>query len=315
MEQGLSVVIPVYNSAEILPLLLQRLSATLPLCASFYEVILVNDGSRDNSWDIICELSPHYPWMKGINLMRNYGQHNAILCGINAASYNITITMDDDLQHPPEEIPRLIQELEKNYDAVYGVPEKRQHASWRNLTSKIIYFALRNAMGVENAMNISAFRIFKTDLRKAFAHYNGSYVSIDILLTWGTTKFSNIVVKHDARAMGVSNYNFRKLLLHSLNMITSFSAVPLQVASMLGFLFTLLGIALFLYIVGKYLLYGGSVPGFSFLASSIAVFSGIQLFVLGIIGEYIARIHFRTMSCPYGVVRDTISCNQKSDSL
>ncbi len=154
--------------------------------------------------------------------------------------------------------------------------------------------------------NVNAFRIFRTEVRKAFADYQGPFVSIDVLLTWGTKRFAAVPVRHDTRRAGQSNYTFRMLTAHALNMMTGFSTLPLQLASLTGFLFTLLGLVVLVYVVGRYLIQGGSVPGFPFLASIIAIFSGAQLFALGIIGEYLARMHFRGMGRPCSVIRRTI---------
>jgi undecaprenyl-phosphate 4-deoxy-4-formamido-L-arabinose transferase len=152
---------------------------------------------------------------------------------------------------------------------------------------------------------VSAFRAFRTELREAFATYHSPYVSIDVLLTWATTRFTAVMVPHAERKYGTSNYTFRKLVTHAINMITGFSILPLQFASLTGFLFTLFGILVFVYVVGRYVVEGTPVAGFPFLASIIAIFSGAQLFALGIIGEYLARIHFRTMDRPVYTVRST----------
>jgi undecaprenyl-phosphate 4-deoxy-4-formamido-L-arabinose transferase len=235
--------------------------------------------------------------------MRNYGQHNALLCGIRVAQYDIVITMDDDLQNPPTEVSKLLAKLEEGYDVVYGTPQAEQHGLWRDLASQITKIALQSAMGVDVARNVSAFRAFRTQLRAAFQDYQGPFVSIDVLLTWGTTRFAAIPVRHNQRRAGVSNYTFRKLVTHALNMMTGFSVLPLQLASLIGFGFTLFGLLVLAYVVGRFLIQGGSVPGFPFLASIIAIFSGAQLFALGIIGEYLARMHFRMMDRPPYVVR------------
>jgi undecaprenyl-phosphate 4-deoxy-4-formamido-L-arabinose transferase len=299
----ISVVVPVYNSEGSLPQLAARLDGVLSKVATRFELVLVNDGSRDRSWDVICELARQYNWVRGINLMRNYGQHNALLCGIRAAKYGLIVTLDDDLQHPPEEIPKLLEKLAEGHDVVYGTPEKEKHGLWRDLASQITKLALQTAMGAEIARSVTAFRVFRTSARDAFANYQSPFVSIDVLLTWGTTRFAAIPVRHEPRRIGASNYTFRKLVTHALNMMTGFSTLPLQVASLMGFAFTLFGLGILTYVVGRYLIQGGSVPGFPFLASIIAIFSGAQLFALGIIGEYLARMHFRTMERPPYVVR------------
>ena len=301
----MSVVIPVYNSAGILPRLVERLKPVLDAASSSYELILVNDGSRDDSWDVIVQLTREHQWVRGCDLMRNYGQHNALLCGIRAARYEVIVTMDDDLQHPPEEIPKLLEQIALGWDVVYGTPVAEQHGIFRVLASRLTKLALQNAMGAEIARKVSAFRAFRSKVTDAFADYRGPFVSVDVLLTWGTTRFTAVPVRHDPRHSGVSNYTFRKLVTHALNMMTGFSVLPLQLASVMGLGFAFFGLVILVYVVGRYLIQGGSVPGFSFLASIIAIFSGAQLLGLGIIGEYLARMHFRMMDRPSYVVRQT----------
>lgn len=301
---SISVVIPVYNAAKTLSLLVNQLVDVLPKLANEYEVILINDGSQDESWKLICELNNKYPCTNGINLMRNYGQHNALLCGIRAARNEVIITMDDDLQHPPEESLKLLEKLNEGYGVVYGTPEKEQHGFWRDIASRVTKLALQKAIGVETARNTSAFRAFRTQVREAFTNYQSPFVSIDVMLTWGTKRFASIPVRHEPRQVGESNYTFGKLLTHALNMMTCFSTFPLQLASVIGFTFTLFGLGVLVYVVGRYLIEGGSVPGFTFLASVIAIFSGAQLFALGIFGEYLARIFNRSMEQPTYVISE-----------
>ncbi len=304
-QRSVSVVTPVYNGEASVGELCRRLLEVLPRIAAQHEIILVNDGSRDRSWETISELCSRSPVVRGLNLMRNYGQHNALLCGIRAAKYDLVVTMDDDLQHPPEEIPRLLARLEEGFDVVYGAPKAEQNGVMRALASRITRLALSAAVGSDVAKNVSAFRVFPTQLREAFAAYQSPFVSIDVLLTWATTRFGATTVDFQPRHSGSSNYTFTKLVRHALDMMTGFSTAPLQLASLIGFTCTLLGLGVFIYVFVRYCL-EGSVPGFPFLASIIAIFSGAQLFALGVIGEYLARMHFRSMKRPAYVVRTTI---------
>ena len=301
--RAITVVVPVYNGEASLQELCRRLTEVLPAVVTSYEIILVNDCSRDGSWGIISHLAVTVPGVRGINLMRNYGQHNAVLCGIRAAKYDVIVTMDDDLQHPPEEIPRLLEQLAQGFDVVYGAPKAARHGLMRALASRITRLALGSAIGMDLARNVSAFRVFRTQLREAFAGYQSPFVSIEVLLTWATTRISAIIVDFEPRYSGSSTYTFTKLLRLALDMMTGFSTAPLQLASLIGFGCTLLGLAVFLYVSIRYCL-EGSVPGFPFLASIIAIFSGAQLFALGVIGEYLARMHFRTMNRPTYAIRE-----------
>jgi len=311
---GLSVIVPVYRSETILPELVQCLSSVLNRIASSYELVMVNDSSPDGSWDVICQLAQHYSWIHPINLMRNYGQHNALLCGIRAAQYDVIVTLDDDLQHPPEEIPKLLAVLAQGFDVVYGAPENEEHGFLRDLASVMTKMALQNAMGATIARQVSAFRAFRAEVANAFSHYEGSFVSIDVLLTWGTNRFAAVPVAHAPRKQGPSGYTFRKLVTHAMNMMTGFTTLPLQLASLVGFVFTFFGFCVLGYVLLRYFTYGNPVPGFPFLASIVALFSGAQLFALGIIGEYLARMHFRSLQKPPYVVRSG-GTNRKAESL
>ncbi len=298
IQAGVSVVVPVFNAEASLPELCARLTTVLVTAGQPYEIILVNDGSRDTSWRRIEELAATVAGVRGIDLLRNYGQHNALLCGIRAARYDLIVTMDDDLQHPPEEIPRLLDELARGFDVVYGTPDRVSHSAWRWLASQLTKLALSTVMGADTARSVSAFRVFRTRLREAFSGQIGPFVSVDVLLTWGTSRFSAIRVRHDPRTFGTTNYTFRKLVVHALNMATGFSTLPLQIASWVGFTLTVFGVGVLAYVLGRFLWQGSVVAGFPFLASIIAIFSGAQLFALGVIGEYLARVHFRAMGKP-----------------
>ena len=306
LRSSISVVVPVFNSEGTLDELVSRLKTVLSQFADEWEIILVNDGSQDESWRLVCKVARQYSWIRGIDLMRNYGQHNALLAGIREAQYSVIVTMDDDLQNPPEEIPLLLAKLHEGYDVVYGTPAREQHGPWRDLASRVTKLVLQSAMGAETARKVSAFRVFRTQVREAFANYQGPFVSIDVLLTWGTTRFAAVSVRHDPRRIGKSNYTFRKLVTHALNMMTGFSVLPLQLASLMGFCFALFGLLVLVYVLGRYLIQGGSVPGFPFLASTIAIFSGVQLLSLGIIGEYLSRMHFRIMEKPTYAIRQQV---------
>ena len=274
-----------------------------------YEIIFVDDGSTDSSWKIVTEIIKSDHCVHGIQLTRNYGQHNALLAGIRAVTKETTITIDDDLQNPPEEIPTLLDEYQKGFDVVYGAPKNERHGFLRDIASQLTKLALGSLMGAKTAQMISAFRVFRTSLRSAFSDYSGPLVSIDVLLTWATQRFSGVRVLHDERSIGKSQYTLKKLMVHAANLMTGFTVLPLQFASFIGFFFTLFGMATFAYVVGLYALQGTPVQGFPFLVSIISIFSGAQLFSLGIIGEYLARVHFRTMDKPPYNVRITTLAN------
>lgn len=298
LPEGISVVVPVYRSSPMLAGLHARLAVVLQKRSLPFELIFVEDCGGDDSWKVIEALARQDERVRGIRMSRNYGQHNALLCGIRAARYCVTVTIDDDLQHPPEELPKLLDALADDADVVYGPPMSQLHGLLRNLASRFTKLALQGAMGVDTARQVSALRVFRTSLRHAFDAYRGPFVNLDVLLTWGTTRFRAVPVRHDLRQVGESGYTMRKLAVHALNMLTGFTTLPLQLASIMGIGFALFGVVVLLFVVVRYLIEGGSVPGFPFLAATIAIFSGAQLLALGIIGEYLARMHQRTMDRP-----------------
>lgn len=295
------MVIPVYQGGQTLVELASRLNSALPLFCKKYEVIFVNDGSRDDSWQKITEIASKFSWARGINLMRNYGQDNATLCGIRAAQYPITITMDDDLQHPPQELHKLVEKLDEGDDVVFGVAQSVHENFFRlvvtNLTKKILASIIRS----KTLREISALRAFRTHLRDAFSHFNSPSVNLDFLLSWATSKFNSTLINLEKRKQGKSNYSFSKLVSTTLLILTTFSTAPLRLASYLGFFMTLVGVAVFIYVI-IIALTEGSVPGFPFLASIVALFGGAQLFTLGIFGEYLAHVFTRSTDRPAYVI-------------
>jgi len=218
-----------------------------------YEIIFINDASIDKSLDIIYSLSKNDEKVKCIDFNKNYGQHNALLCGIRQANYDLIVTLDDDLQNPPEEIPKLLVKLDQGYDVVYGYPKNEQHGLFRNIASLFTKMALKTTMGISIARHVSAFRVFRTELRDSFSDYKGSFISIDVLLSWGTNSFSALPVNHEQRAEGKSNYTVQKLINHALNMVTGFSVLPLQIASIIGFVLSIFGVFILIFVLGRFL--------------------------------------------------------------
>ena len=302
-----SAVIPVYRAEQTLSDLYRQLSDALSELTSVFEIIFVEDGGGDGSWAIIVDLARADHRVRGIKMSRNYGQHNALLCGIRAAKHDIILTMDDDLQHPVSEIAPMLAALKPEFDVVYGAPQEEQHGFLRDLASRLTKLALASTMGAETARNVSAFRVFRTRLREGFLEYGSPSVSIDVLLTWTTSHFTAITVRHAPRTTGVSGYSTGKLIRHAVNLMTGFSTLPLQIASIVGFVFVVFGLLVLALVLANYLIRGAAVPGFTFLASVISIFSGVQLFALGIFGEYLARMHFRSMGRPPYLVSETVA--------
>ena len=305
MSIDVSVIVPTYRSPATLPKLVERIIG----CNWFTyqsEVLIVDDGNNDETWLVIRGLAAGDKRVKGLRLGRNFGQHAALLAGIRKARNTIIVTLDDDLQNPPEEVHRMLEALSEDVDVVYGLPTRRRQSPWRNITSTASKWLMRYALGFLHATDISAFRVFRTRLRESFDQDLGPGVSIDALLNWSTTRFVSVEVRHEKRLEGRSNYGLIKLLRFMLDTATGYSTVPLRFATGLGLLIIVLSVGVLVYVIGRPLMTGESVPGFPFLASTIAIFSGTQLLVLGVLGQYIGRMHFRVMNKPtYSIAEST----------
>lgn len=300
--QGVSVVVPTYKSPTTLAELVARIAA---VNLGEYEVIVVDDGNDDSTWSEILQLSQTNSSVIGLRLGRNYGQHSAILAGVRRAKFSQIVTLDDDLQNPPEDIPKLLAELKPGVDVVYGVSSEVRQNLFRRFTSKFTKAVFAKVLGFKSAISISSFRAFRAQLKEGFAGDLGPHVSLDALLTWSTSRFSTVEVSHHPRRVGKSNYSLGKLIRFMLDTATSYSTRPLRLATTIGFITTLFGLLMLIWVVGNAVFVGDSVPGFPFLAASIAVFSGVQLVVLGILGEYLGKIHFRAMNKPTFSVSET----------
>ena len=300
---SLSVVIPVYNSAATLKLLHARLTSALAGLGRSYEIILVDDGSRDASWDgleALRELDPEH--VATVQLMRNYGQHNALMCGIEAAQGALIVTMDDDLQNPPEEIPKLLECIEAgNFDLVYGQANDRQHAGWRNLGSAIVWQFYRTVF--KNPVTPTPFRVMRYQLAKSVMFYDLNFTYLDGLLAWCTNRIGAVEVEHAKRAEGKSNYSFAKLLVLALNLYTNFSLMPLQVVSAVGMLTACVGFSAGAYYLYQYFAMNILVPGFASTIIAILILGGLQMLALGVLGEYLGRLHLNVNHKPQYVVR------------
>lgn len=304
---GVSVVVPVYRSGGTLPALVSRVSGALG--GTPHEVVLVDDGSDDGTWHVVRELAER-PGVVGLRLSRNAGQHNATLAGVRRARHTTVVTIDDDLQHPPEQIQVLLARLGRgDVDVVNGIPVRAAHGLWRRISSRIARGVLAGAMGRRGAAGITSFRAFRTALRGGFDVEVGPAVSIEALLSWSTSRFADVEVAHHERTAGSSGYTLRRLVRFAIDTLTAYTTFPLRVATGLGLATALAGLVLLVFVVGRYLLDGTPVAGFPFLASTIALFSGVQLLTLGVIGEYLARMHFRLMRKPTYVVAEVVGAS------
>lgn len=240
--RGISVVVPAYNSSKTLRVLVSRVSCALSELAGDFELIVVDDGSEDNTWETIIDLACENRWFVGMKLSGNFGQHNALLCGITIAKFEICVTVDDDLQHPPEEIPKLIEKIRAGRDLVYGIPVISRHGFVKRRTGAFARSFARHCLRIPQARYISAFRAFRTDLRDGFDRFPGPFVSLDALLceqtrAWGTVEFN-----HQSRLTPKSSYSFRKLTELALTLLLGFKPMTFKFALALFFCVTVAGI-------------------------------------------------------------------------
>lgn len=303
-----SIIVPCYRSADTLTELCLRLDAALSDAQqqgllSDWEVILVADGGAFGTAECIDRCVERWQRVRAVHLNRNFGQHNALLAGIRAAQHETIVTLDDDLQHPPEQIALLLQALtEQHLDLVYGQPQVEEHGVFRSFASTSVKRSLALA-GVENAQLIGAFRAFRTYLREGFAQVNDTQVNLDVLLSWTTSRVGAVQVQMQHRETGRSSYNFARLMAHTMNMVTGYGTAPLRLVTWLGFAIGLFGLIMLLTIVLQFFLGITTVPGFTTISGLISLFAGAQMVALGIIGEYLGRQYMRSMGKPMYLLR------------
>lgn len=299
----LSVVIPVYRSQASISTLLQRVSAAAGALTDRYEIILIDDGSPDRSWEAIEAARDAYgQHVVAVQLMRNYGQHNALMCGLKLARGDYIVTMDDDLQNPPEEMGKLLDTIRSGgFDLVYGTTTARKHSSWRNMGAAIVWQFYRTVF--RSSITPTTYRVMRRQLVQSVMFYDLNFTYLDGLLAWCTSRIGAAEVEHHERAEGSSGYSLRKLLLLALNLYTNFSLLPLQIVSALGFTVALSGFGVGVYYLVQYLTAGITVPGFASTIIAILILGGAQLLALGVIGEYLGRLHLNVNRKPQYVVR------------
>ncbi len=307
----LSIVIPVYRSASMLPRLVDRLLAVLKQTGLCHEIVFVDDGSADDSWDVLTDLQAKSPKLiVAVQLMRNFGQHNAIMCGLRHARGRLIVTMDDDLQNPPEEIPKLLKAIDAGgFDLVYGQYASKKHERWRNLGSALVNTFYR--LVFHSNITVTSFRILRRELARSVLDYDLNYTFLDGLLAWNTQRIGTVEVEHHARQAGRSGYSLSKLAVLALNLFTNFSLLPLQMVSALGFLLAMGGFVAGTYYLVAYVTQRISVPGYASIIVGVLVLGGAQLLALGIIGEYLGRLHLNINRKPQYRERQ---CLERSDA-
>lgn len=305
MVDKYSVIVPVYNSQNTLRELFDRLKAGFDSMGAEFFVVFIDDNSRDDSWQVVSALKQEYPTqVKAIRLSKNFGQHNAILCGLHFVDDTNVITIDDDLQIPPEEIPKLVaHQKKKGADVVYGIFKSKKHSLLRNvgsyLTGKIFqYFANTAGRG-------SPFRLIKAEIASKLINTNQSLIFLDEALGWFTDRIEFVTVDHHKRKDGASGYSFIKLFFFTLNLIVSYTSLPLKIMTYFGLISSLVCLGFAVHFINMKYTYGAEL-GFTALIVAIFFSTSLILLSLGIIGEYIRRLHATQYKKPPFAIRTVL---------
>lgn len=294
---NVSVVVPVYRGASSIAELFRRLQLAFHATGDEFEVIFVDDRGSAENWSSISALAQQHGQARGIRLSKNFGQHAATLCGISNARGEWIITIDEDLEQPPESVPALLEKARQGHLVVYGVNEKRSHARWRNLTSELGRSAFKFAIPSLNR-EYTSFRVIHQSVAKGLERFQSPFTFIDGYISWITNTYATVIVPHDTGAHATSSYSLRKLVAHMINIFVTFSDLPLRVATWMGVGASVGGAAWGLLILVLKLMGTVSVSGYASIMAGMTFLGGIQLLILGIFGEYIARINFKTASMP-----------------
>lgn len=297
----LSVVIPVYNAENCLDELCLRLKATLETISADFEIVLVEDCGGDKSWQVIERLAAADPRVRGIKLNKNFGQHAATICGFFYSQGEWVATLDDDLEQAPECLPDLYKKALAGYDLVYGVYPLRSHKPWRNITSNLARWLFSKAIPSLN-YSYTSYRVIRGDIARALTQFDSPFPFVDGYLSWLTNRYATVEVPHETRTFGVSNYTFKKLITHTLNIFVTFSDLPLRMATWIGLGTFFIGMAWLAVIGCRYLIGGISVSGYASIMAGILLFGGVQLLMLGIFGEYLGRMNFKSSKKPLYLV-------------
>ncbi len=302
-EPRVSIVVPVFRSEVTLRALFDRIARAMEATAGGWEIVFVDDASPDGSWPILESLQRAHPdHVVAIRLARNFGQHNAIMCGFREVRGDVVITMDDDLQNPPEEIPKLVRALENSdLDLVYGRYGTKKHRPWRNGGSWMVNAFYRRVFG--NRVTVTSFRAIRRETVANILAYDLNFTFIDGLLAWNTQRIGEVDVEHHERAVGRSGYTLARLATLSFNLFTNFSLLPLQVVSAMGLALAGSGFLVGLWYLIAFFRHQITVPGYASTITAILILGGAQLVALGIIGEYLGRLHLNVNRKPQYAIR------------
>ena len=305
-----SIVIPTYHGAATLPELSSRLNSVMEKIGQAYEIVFVDDDSPDNSWEILTKLKEKYPAIRAFRLMKNMGQFRALMCGFEQVRGEYIITMDDDLQNPPEEIPKLINCLQQNpeMDAIIAAYDVKQHTLWRRVGSFLIDLTNRFVSQKKSNLQTTSFRLLRRNMVDAISLHKTLNPVMGPLVVQNSKRIMNVAVEHHARKSGRSNYTISGLVKLALDHVLNFSTMPLKIVSVVGIGSSCLSLFLTLFYLVKYLFtdIGIKVQGWTTLVLLLLFFSGLILFSLGLIGEYLIRIIREVSHSPRFIIREEL---------
>jgi glycosyltransferase involved in cell wall biosynthesis len=284
-----SVVIPVYNSQDVVGSTVDRVVEVFEAASLRYQVVLVNDGSRDGSWDVIADLARRSPHVVALDLLRNYGQHHANLAGLRESTGDYVITMDDDLQNPPDQLLLLIDKALEGHDVVFGRFERKQAPGYRRLGSKLIDLINRRVFEQPRDLAVSNFRILHRDVVERICGSRTAHPYITGQALMFSHRPADVLVRHDPRADGTSNYGLRRITSLVLTILFSYSVFPLRAAAALGFAVAGISFLLGLFYLVRSFFVDSAVPGWTTIAVLLAVLNGVVIMLLSMLGEYVVR--------------------------
>ncbi|PSL29237.1 glycosyltransferase family 2 protein [Dyadobacter jiangsuensis] len=297
----LSVIIPVYNSEKTIRSLIEKLQATLSEIS--FEIVMVNDGSRDGSEQVCRELSNAYANVRFISLRRNYGEFNAVMCGLNWAYGNYCVMIDDDFQNPPEEILKLVETAESgDYDVVYTYYAKKQHSVGRNMGSRFVNWLTSYLLNKPKDLYLSSFKLIRQEVVQEIIKYHGPYPYIDGLIFRITRNIGTVQVAHQKREEGASNYTFHKLISLFLNILFCYSSLPIRLFVPIGVGLFSLGFLLLLFLTLQWII-GPDPKGWQVVTATIIFIGGIQCMLLSVLGEYIGKSFMAQSGQPQYVIK------------
>lgn len=308
---SVSILIPVYRNEGGLDELVHRISAAMndSAYANRFELLLIDDCSPDNSWAAIQRLADIHPFVLGATLSRNFGQHNAIMAGLNLVSGQYVVLMDDDLQHPPEAIPDMLQQLEAGADVCYTRYANRQHAAWKIAGSKFNDMMASWLLSKPKGLYLSSFKALKRGMVDQIRSHEGPFAYLDGLILDITRRIASIEIEHGTRAYGEGNYSLKKSISLWLRMVTGTSIVPLRMVTLMGALIALLGFLGAVFVVISNYLYPAESKGWASIIVTILLVSGFQTLFMGVLGEYLGRVHLRLNNKPQYLFRFTTKNN------